>query len=111
MTLFVTGAGCWGDPVGVQISGPPAPNTSEARVFLRPTNGTEDNVTYVVTIANPDGTQRGSYQVVWKKGEARNIKSASFKLTAEEHKLYTGPGPDGMGQDITSKFTIATKKR
>jgi hypothetical protein len=102
--------GCDMAMVNVEISGPPMTNVGSTIMF-KPTNATEDDVTYVVTVTDKTGKQRGSWQVVWKKNEKRNYKSASFTLTAEENKLYTGPGPDGMGNDITSNFTVTVRKR
>jgi hypothetical protein len=96
--------------VDVVISGPPMANVG-ATIMMKPTNATEDDVTYVVAVTDKTGKQRGSWQVVWKKNEKRNYKSAKFELTAEETKLYTGPGPDGMGNDITSNFTVTARKR
>lgn len=102
---------CGGEPVGVEISGPTITAVWDAHVTLKPTNATENDVTYVVTVADQSGKQRGSWQVVWREGEARNYKSGSFQLTPDERQLYTGPGPDGMGQDLTSKFTITITRR
>jgi hypothetical protein len=96
--------------VDVEISGPPIANVG-ATIIMKPTNATDEDVTYTVAIADQTGKQRGSYQVVWKKNEKRNPKSASFSLTAEEEKLYTGKGPDGMGKDITSNFKISVSRR
>jgi hypothetical protein len=102
--------GCNMAMVDVEISGPPIANVG-ATILMKPTNATDDDVTYTVAVADQTGKQRGSYQVVWKKNEKRNIKSTSFTLTAEESKLYTGPGPDGMGKDITSNFKITVSRR
>jgi len=111
VTLAAISAGCGGEPVGVEISGPTISAVWDAHVTLKPTNATENDVTYVVTIADQSGKQRGSYQVVWKKGESRNYKSGSFQLTPDERQIYTGPGPDGMGLDLTSKFTVTITRK
>jgi hypothetical protein len=110
LSIAVGLVGCDMAPVDVQISGPPIANVG-ATITMLPTNATDEDVTYNVTVADKTGKQRGSYQVVWKKNEKRNPKSTSFSLTAEEDKLYTGKGPDGMGKDITSNFKITVSRR
>ena len=115
LALIVLGAaaglvGCDMAMVDVQISGPPMANVGSTIMF-KPTNATDDDVTYTVAVTDQTGKPRGSWQVVWKKNEKRNYKSASFNLTTEESKLYTGPGPDGMGKDITSNFKISVSRR